>query len=163
MPPAPTELMAVDLKRLEDSYQRIAARIDGLEAGVQDFREESAGFRGRVDTYFGFMKWLGVFFAGILVAVVAGTGRVVWDASAVSTSMKQQVIQFDEMRSEVKQQGKRLDGVEKRLDGVEKKLEQQGTRLDGIEKRLDGVEKRLDQMGKQLEILIRRGEPKAGG
>ena len=162
MPPAPTDLMAGDLKRLEESSLRVAARMDGLEAGIRDLREGFAGFRGRVDAYLGFMKWLGVFVAGILVAVVAGTGRVVWDASAVNTEMKHQGVQFDAMSTEVKQQGTRLDAMSTEVKQQGTRLENVEKRLDGVEKRLGGVEGQLNGIGKQLEILIRRAEPKAG-
>ena len=49
-----------------------------------------------------FIRWIGVFFAGVLVILVGAAIGVTWNASALN--------------SEVKHQGQRLDGIEKKLD-----------------------------------------------
>jgi hypothetical protein len=62
-----------------------------------------------IDRDLKFIRWIGVFFAGVLVAVVFGAGRVIWDASA--------------LHSKVEQQGQRLEKVEGRLDAMDRKLD----------------------------------------
>jgi hypothetical protein len=123
--PAPTELLAEDIKRLEESNQRVVARMDGVEAGLRGLREEFVGFRERMDAHMATIKWIGTFFAGVVLALVGGAVTVTWNASAVV--------------SDVRQQGTRLEKIERRLDTWAEKVE------------------------KQLEVLIRRTEPKAGG
>jgi DNA repair exonuclease SbcCD ATPase subunit len=175
--------------------ERFAAFEKTLEGVLSGFRLETAerfgslektfeGFRNKVETHLQFIKWLGVFFAGILVAVVVGSGRVVWDAATVSSDVKQQGRVLETLASEVKQQGRVLEtlGSEVKQQGrvletLISQVKQQGTRLEqqgrvletlGSEfkqqgTRLDKVEGRLDAVQKQLEILISRSAPKVGG
>ena len=100
--------------------ERFAALEKTLEGFLSGFRLETAerfgalektfeGFRNKVETHLQFIKWLGVFFAGILVAVVVGSGRVVWDAATVSSEVKQQGRVLETLASEVKQQGRVLE------------------------------------------------------
>jgi hypothetical protein len=56
-----------------------------------------------------FIRWIGVFFAGVLVTIVATSIGITWSASALN--------------SEVKTQGQRLDKVEARLDAMGKQLD----------------------------------------
>jgi hypothetical protein len=90
-----TEVLAEDLKE--------------LARAVGELRTEFGEFRSEVRTGLGVIKWVGVFFAGILVSLVTGTIGMAWNASAVV--------------SDVRQHGERLDKVEKRLDGIESKLD----------------------------------------
>ena len=140
--------------------EKLGEQIHDVGANLAGFRLEAAerlgaldkaleGFRNKVDTHLPFIKWIGVFFAGILVAVVFGAGRVVWDAATVSSDVKQQGRVLDTLNAEVKQQGTRLDTLNA-------EVKQQGTRLDRIEGRLDAI-------AKQLETLVNRSAPKAGG
>jgi hypothetical protein len=88
------------------------------------------------------IKRIGTFVAALLVAAIAGSGRVIWEASAVNTKVDQQGKVLEELRTDAKQQGGRVEAVERRLD-----------RIDG----------RLDAMAKQLDTLISRTAPKPGG
>ena len=93
---------ALDLTELRVDVEKRFVAIDRSLAGIErDLK---------------FIRWIGAFFAMILVALVTGSVTVAWNASAVV--------------SEVKHQGERLDKVEKQL-------EHQGERLDRIEKQLD--------------------------
>src|SRR4051812_8817673 len=123
--PVPTDQLSGEIK---DLGLRLAARMEGVEAGLRGLREEFVISRERVDTHLASIKWVGVFAASALVATIIGAGRVIWDAATITVDVRQQ-----------------------------------GTRLEKVEKRLDGVEGRLDGMAKQLDVLIRRSEPKAGG
>jgi tetrahydromethanopterin S-methyltransferase subunit G len=119
----PTE---TDLKLAEDLADfRLASerQFGAVEKSLADFRVETANrFEkvterfGRVDTALAGIetqlrigRWIATFFAGVLVAVVFGAGRVVWDAATTS--------------AEVRHQGERLDKVEKRLDAMDGKLD----------------------------------------
>ena len=102
--------------RLEEKFGTVNARLEGIQVELKLFR------------------WLGVFFAGLLVTLVGGLITVSWNASGVVFEVNQQRRHVDEVRAEVKQQGARLGNIEGRMDGVEKKL----------------------------DLLIRRTEPKMG-
>ena len=87
-----------------------------LREGLGDYRLETEQRFGSIEKVLSgiqeqlkFIRWVGVFFAGILVAAVAGAGRVVWDAATIN--------------AEVKHQGERLEMVAKRLDGIDTKLD----------------------------------------
>jgi hypothetical protein len=178
-----------------DMAERFGALEKTLEGFLAGFRLETAerfgalektleGFRNKVDTHLQFIKWIGVFFAGILVAVVVGSGRVVWDAATVSSDVKQQGRVLETLGSEVKQQGTRLEQQGRVLEILGSEVKQQGRVLEilgsevkqqgrvleilGSEvkqqgTRLDKIEGRLDAMQKQLEILVSRSAPKVGG
>ena len=126
-------------EKLGEQIHEVAENLAGFRLEMAErfgaSTRPSEGFRNKVDTHLQFIKWIGVFFAGILVAVVFGAGRVVWDAATVSSDVKQQGRVLETLNSEVKQQGTRLD------------------KIDG----------RLEAMQKQLEILVGRATPKPGG
>ena len=46
--PAPTELLAEDIRDLRESTHRIATRVDGLEGAVRDLGRDVANFRADV-------------------------------------------------------------------------------------------------------------------
>ena len=54
-----------------------------------------------------------------------------------------------EIRRDVRDNSKRLDGIDKRLDGIDK-------RLDGIDKRLEVLDERLDLTIQRLDITNER-------
>ena len=94
----PTEIdvkLANDLAEFRLDTEKRFGSIEKMLSGIQEQLK--------------FIRWAGVFFSGVLVAVVFGAGRVVWDAATIT--------------AEVKQQGARLDKVEKRLDGIDQKLD----------------------------------------
>jgi hypothetical protein len=87
-----------------------------LADDLADFRLETEKRFGAVEKSLGaierdlkFVRWIGTFVAALLVAGVASSWRVIWDASAVN--------------SKVEQQAQRIDRVEKRLDGIDAKLD----------------------------------------
>jgi hypothetical protein len=163
--PVPTDQLSEEIKELG---LRLTARMDGLEAGLRGLREEFVIFRERVDTHLAYIKWTGVFFSGILVALFLGALSVAYQAGGVSSDVKQQGKLLEQHGEQLKVQGEqlKLQGEQLKVQGEQLKLQSNRLdkvekRLDGVEKRLDGVEKRLDGMTKQLDILIRRTEPKA--
>lgn len=105
----PTE---IDLKLAEDLAEfRLESekRFGDMEKSIATIHGELREFRAEVGVQLGIAKWLGVFFASILVAVVVGAGRVVWDAATIN--------------AEVQHQGARIEKVEKRLDAMDQKLD----------------------------------------
>jgi uncharacterized protein YlxW (UPF0749 family) len=113
-----------------------------LTKGMADLRNEFTGFRSGVERELKLIRWLGVFFAGILVAVVLGSGHVVWDAATITADVKQHGEKLNDLNAEVKQHGERLNDLKAEV------------------KQQDG---RLDSMARQLETIIRQTAPKAGG
>jgi hypothetical protein len=96
--------------------EKLEGRIDGLTATLADFRLETEKRFGSVEKVLSgileqlrFIRWIGVFFAGILVILVGASIGVTWNASALN--------------SEVKHQGQRLEKVEARLDAIDRKLD----------------------------------------
>ncbi len=73
MPGPTTETLATDFK--------------DLSRDLNALREEFANFRGRVDTQLGIIKWLGAFFAGILVSLVGSAVWLAWNASALTSEV----------------------------------------------------------------------------
>jgi hypothetical protein len=87
-----------------------------LAEDLADFRLETEKRFGSIEKALSgiqvqlkFIQWIGAFFAGVLVAVVFGAGRVVWDAATIS--------------ADVKQQGIRQEKLEGRMDAMDKKLD----------------------------------------
>jgi hypothetical protein len=84
-------------------------RTHALDEDLRELTKSFVKFRTEVRTQLSVIKWAGVFFVGVLLAVATGAGRVVWDAATLT--------------SEVKQHGVRLEKIEKRLAGVDQKLD----------------------------------------
>jgi hypothetical protein len=80
-------------------------RIDALSKDMKDLTDSFRDARGDL----AWIKRIGAFLVAFLVAAGSGSGRIIWDASAISTG--------------VKHQGQRLDKLDSRLDSVEKKLD----------------------------------------
>jgi uncharacterized protein HemX len=142
MPSGPTT------KAVDEDLGELTKDVKELSRGVADLRTEFVGFRTGVDKDLKLIKGIGIFFSGVLLAVVAGAGHVVWDAATINSEVKQHGEKFNELKSEVKQHGEKLNELKS-------EIKQQGGRLDKIESR-------LDEMAKQLDTLVRRTEPKPG-
>jgi hypothetical protein len=108
-----------------------------VSASRAEFASEFAGFRSQVNTQLGVIKWLGVFFAGILVSLFGGIVNLAWNASALN--------------SEVKQQGIRLDRLEKNSDAILLRLERIDGRLETLGARLDEDNRPRKEPGKAGE------------
>lgn len=81
----------IDVKLAEDLAEfrlEVEKRFGSIEKDLGEFRTE-------VRTQLGFIKWLGVFFASVLVALVAGAVNVAWNASALNSDVKQMARQLD--------------------------------------------------------------------
>jgi hypothetical protein len=101
-------------KSVDEDLGELAKEVKDLARSVDGLRNEFTGFRSTVETQLGVIKWIGVFFAGVLVALVAGAVNVAWNASALN--------------SEVKQQGGRLDKMDAKLDTLLLRSEPKPTR-----------------------------------
>jgi hypothetical protein len=69
-----------------------------------------------IETQLGFIKWIGGFFAGVLVLLVTSLIGVAWNAGTVVSEVRNQAGRIGELKSEVKTQGARLDGIDAKLD-----------------------------------------------
>ncbi len=123
---------------LDERIDALAEDMKELTRSVRDFGNDLL-----------WIKRIGAFVAALLVAAGIGSGRLIWDASALN--------------SDVKQQGGRLEKIEGRLDGIDGRLDRVERRLDRVEGRLDGIDGRLDAIGKQLDTLLSRTAPKPAG
>jgi hypothetical protein len=98
--------------------ERLAESIRELTKGLTDFRVEMADklgkFQGSVDTD---LKWIKRIGASVLLIAIGGSAWVIREVTTVNT--------------EVKQQGDRLDKVERRLDGIDTKLDVLVRRSEG--------------------------------
>lgn len=113
---------------------------DELKKLAGDFsttRSDFSGFSAKASVQLALIKWVGVFFSGILVALVAGAVNIAWHASALN--------------SEVRHQGRRLEKIEKNSEVVIQHLE-------GIERRLDAFAARLAPDYLQPKEKPRTGE-----
>jgi hypothetical protein len=131
---------------LGSDVHEVLSDVAGLRVDVAGLRAEMAArsgklrgelgeFGGEIRTELGGVKSLGIFFAGVLVAVALGFAYAAWDAGSIAADVEQQGRTLDTLASDAKRQCERLEKVEKRLDGIDAKL----------------------------DILIRRAEPKAKG
>jgi archaellum component FlaC len=143
---APTELLAEDVGELRASNRQIAVEVKDLATSVNGLRTEFAGFKASVDTQLAFIKWVGTVFTAVLIAVLTGTGGLIWSASALN--------------SRVEQQGGRLEKVEGRMEKVEGRLDKIEGRLDKIDQQLGRLDKIEQQLGQLILNVDRIAKPK---
>lgn len=127
----PTQAVSDDLKKLWGEFSSFRS------VEFSTFRSEFAGFRAQVNVQLALIKWVGVFFSGILVALVGAAVNIAWNASALN--------------SDVKQQGMQISKIEKGSEAILEKL-------DRIERRFDALNAILER-----EFPPRKGQPKSGG
>ncbi len=149
--PTPTDQLADAIEGLHGSIDRLNARIDSLDENIRGMAQGFAEFRGSVNTQLATIRWLGVFFASILVAVVVGAGRVVWDASALTSKVEQLSNNSSALTNEVKQ-------LSKDSSALTSEVKQLSTRVERIDGRLDTW---AEKVNKQLDVLIHRAQPEA--
>ncbi len=82
-------------------------------------------FRAEVETNLKFIRWLGVFFASLLVSLFIGALTVAWNASSLNSDVKYQNRYLDDVRVEVKEQGadeanRSADGTDRRTNGEDR-------------------------------------------
>jgi hypothetical protein len=131
----PTEIDVKLAEDLADFRLEVEKRFGTLERELGEFRGDFREFRGEIRTQLAFIKWAGMFFAGVLVILVTSLVNVAWNAGSVVSEVRTQGRALEALATEVKSQGARIEKVEKRLDGIDAKL----------------------------DILVHRGEPKAKG
>jgi hypothetical protein len=117
--------------------QSLSNNLQALSTDVSTLRSGFSEFRAQVNIQLAFIKWVGVFLSGILVALVAGAVNIAWNASALN--------------SEVKQQGARIEKIEKNSEAIIQHLEQ-------IERRLETVAARLVPDDQQPKTKPNSGE-----
>ena len=102
---------SVTAKSVNEDLGELTSEVKELTKGVADLRVEFTGFRSGIERELKLIRWLGVFFAGVLVAVVFGSGRVIWDAATITADVKQQREEMKELKSDVKQMARQLDTI----------------------------------------------------
>ena len=119
------------------STQNLSDDLKKLSGDFADFRSDFSGLRSQVNVQLAFIKWVGVFFSGILVALVSGAVTIAWNASALN--------------SEVKQQGLRVEKIEKNSETITHQLER-------IEHRLESMAARFAPDAQQPNTKPKAGE-----
>jgi cytoskeletal protein RodZ len=99
------------VKSVDEELGELAREVRELGRGMADLRNDSTGFRSAVEKELKLIRWIGVFFAGVLVAVVFGSGRVIWDAATIAAEVKQQREEMKELKSDFKQMSRQLDTI----------------------------------------------------
>jgi hypothetical protein len=141
--PVPTEQLDADIRELD---RRIGGRLEVIERSLASLREDFSAFRGSTDTNLKLIRWVGVFFAGLLVSLFLGIVTLTWHASAVNSRVFQLGEDFQSMRTEIKEVGARVDKMELQVD----------ERLDKMERQSDT---RFDKIERQLDLLIKSVKP----
>lgn len=123
MPPAPTDLLAEDVRELRESQHRLAARLDSQEAAFRDMREEFIKFRSRINTIIAIMSAVALVVlgsAGMLWSSSASLQRELGRTEAVVNSLDKR---FDELRSI----GEKLNRVTEDLARLQGRLDRDGS------------------------------------
>src|SRR5437016_4354646 len=115
-----TRDVADEVRELAQEVRDLGRRMTD---GMAEMRTDLAGFRSGVESELKWIKRIGGTLAALVLAVVLGSSRVIWDAATIA--------------ADVRQHGNRLEKVEKRLDGLE-------GRLDGVAKQLDVLIRRTE-------------------
>jgi flagellar capping protein FliD len=142
---ATDEKLAADLASFRSEVARDLAAFRGEV--TREFHS-LAEFRGEVKID---LRWIKAIGATLLLAAFSFAGWILTDMATLKT--------------EVRQQEKRLDTMDTRFDKVDARLDKMDTRLDKMDTRLDKIETkmdtRFDKIEKKLETLIERTAPKA--
>ena len=84
--PAPTELLAEDIRDLRESNRLIVTEIKDLTTSVNGLRTEFAGFKAsteeQIKTIVGIGRWVTAGFIGGVITVGISAAGVIWAASA---------------------------------------------------------------------------------
>ncbi len=134
--------MPVPTDHLVDDIRELTAKVTDVKVGFGRF-EAATGAQLQL------IKWVGVFFAGLLVPLLGFAFNVSWNASTLV--------------SEVRQQGTALEQVSQKLDRLENvapEVRQLGNKLERVEQRLDRLEKIEQQVGQILQRLDQIAAPK---
>jgi hypothetical protein len=119
MPPAPTDLLAEDVRELRESQQRLAARMDSQSAAFRDMSEEFIKFRSRINTILAILS--------AVAAVVLSSAGMLWSGSA---SLQRELGRTEAI----------VSGLDKRFDD----LRALGDKLNRVSEDLSRLQGRLD-------------------
>jgi septal ring factor EnvC (AmiA/AmiB activator) len=127
MAATPTELLAVDAQRLEESNQRIVARIDGLEKTVNDVRSEFAAFRSRLNTIVAISCTAALFLLSLTTMIWTGVSSLQRELGRTEATIANQDKRFDEVRDALKGLGEKLNRVSEDLARLQGRLDRDGS------------------------------------
>jgi hypothetical protein len=144
MPPAPTELLAEDVSEARKPHQRLAARMDGVEAGLRDMREEFAQFRARINTIIAIL--------GAAAAIMVGSAGMIWNG-------------FASLQRELGRTEATVSGMDRRFDEVSRRFDEVSRRFDEVNREVKGIGGKVSQLAEGLARLQgrldREGPPPA--
>jgi hypothetical protein len=115
MAATPTELLAVDTQRLEESNQRVAARMENLE-------KEFVGFRSRINTIVAIL-------AGVTVVVMGAAGMIWTGVSSLQRELgrtEATITNLDKRFDELRLIGDKLSKVSEELARLQGRLDRDG-------------------------------------
>src|SRR2546421_268530 len=125
--PTPTDQqLAEDIQEVAENLAgfrvEVAEKFGTGNANLEGMRGERAekfgavnanleGFRSAVETNLKIIRWLGMFFASLLVALFVGSLTVAWNASALNSDVKEIGRRLNDLTSAVEQRGARLNDL----------------------------------------------------
>jgi hypothetical protein len=122
----PTELLAADAQRLEESNQRIATRIDGLEKAVNDMRGDFIGFRSRLNTIVAISSTAALFLLSLTTMIWTGVSSLQLEMGRTEATITNLDKRFDEMRVVSRGIGEKLNRISEDLARLQGRLDRDG-------------------------------------
>jgi ABC-type transporter Mla subunit MlaD len=126
MAATPTELLAVDAQRLEESNQRVLTRIDGLDRTLNDVRSEFAGFRSRLNTIVAIAATAALFLLSLTTMIWSGVSSLQRELGRTEATLSNLDKRFDEVRGELRGIGEKLSRFSEDLARLQGRLDRDG-------------------------------------
>src|SRR2546423_1738516 len=108
MPTPPDQQLAEDIQEVAENLAGFPVEISEKFGTVHADLE---GFRSAVESNLKIIRWLGMFFASLLVALFVGSLTVAWNASALNSDVKEIGRRLNDLTSAVEQRGARLNDL----------------------------------------------------
>jgi hypothetical protein len=144
--PAPTELLADDIRRLEESNQRIVGRIDSLEKAVEGMGKVFAGFRARVNTILAITSAIALIVLGSATMVWNGAASLQRELGRTEGAISSLEKRFEENRSlDEKRFEAGISNLNKQFEDMRTELRSFGEKLNRIGEDVARLQGRLDR------------------
>lgn len=160
IPPVDWEALSGQVGRLDANVSQLNGTTETLHHQIEEIRQMPA----RIDK-------VELRQSKINAAILSQAGRLGEYGVGISKifiQLEQHDGHFDRIEVRQREQGERLDGIDRRLDGVDKRLDgiderleqveftqrEHGIRLDEIDRHLEGVGKRLERVDAKVEEVV---------
>jgi len=81
--------MSTRVKSLEERVDEMDLSVVGLTSAMSDWKSEYASFKAKIDTTLAFMRWIGIFTAGVLVTAIVASFNVSHSAGRLEARVEQ--------------------------------------------------------------------------